>query len=245
MKKSITILCILTSFFCPPLPAEPIISFFIDPYPMITSSESVEFFADKLQHPKTIAKYALRKHVTNEPINAGIFGTYSGYLTATDANGQITFPLLQRKPAINLLITPAINPVIMFGNTLSHWQLAPNAPAIMYRIERKSKKVKKPERIEAFYWQAKKIDLPKNGRIPVDTVILFEKPSHIYIPLLEGIEPTINNPNLLIPNIYIKKHTSKLDTALEALTFREFFSGLSKLYQKEPLNLRSQFFKRF
>jgi len=69
---------------------------------------------------------------------------------------------------------------------------------------------------------------------------LFEKPSHIYVPLLEGIEPTTKNPNLILPTIYIKKHTSKLDTALEVLTFREFFSGLSKLYKKEPLNLRSQ-----
>jgi len=245
MKKSITILCILTSFFCPPLPAEPIITFFIEPYTLITPKDSVESITDKLQQPRTIAKYALRQHLPTEAINAGIFGTYAGFLTATDTNGQIMFPSMQRKPAINLLITPSIEPVIMFGNTLSHWKLTPKAPAIMYRIERKSQKVKKPERLEVFYWQAKKIDLPKNGRIPFDTVVLFEKPNHIYLPLLEGVEPTTKNPNLIIPTIYIKKHTSKLDTALETLSLREFFSGLSKLYQKEPLNLRSQLQKRF
>jgi len=245
MTKSITILCVLTSFFCVPLIADPVITFFIEPYPLIMPKDSVESFGDRLQQPRTIAKYALRQHVPTEAINAGIFGTYAGYLTATDMNGQIIFPLMQRKPAINLLITPSIKPVIMFGNTLSHWELVAKAPAIMYRIERKTEKVTEPEPVEAFYWQAKKVNLPKNGKIPFDTVILFEKPNHMYLPLLEGIEPTIKNPNMIIPTIYIKKHTSKLDTALEVLTFREFFSGLSKLYQKEPLNLRSQLQKRF
>ncbi len=240
MKKSITILCFFTSFFCCPLIADPIITFFIEPYPTVTPQDSPLTITDKLQQPKTIAKYALQKHVPAEPINAGIFGTYSGYLTATDIHGQISFPLMQRKPAINLLITPSIKPIIMFGNTVSHLEIVPNAPAAMYRIERKSEK---GDSVEAFYWEAKKVKLPKNRRIPFDTIVLFEKPSHIYMPLLEGIKPTTKSPNLILPTIYIKKHTSKLDTALEVLTFRQFFSGLSKLYKKEPLDLRSQIVK--
>lgn len=238
MKKSITILCILTSFFYCPLIADPIITFFVEPYPATAPIDSTETIANKLQQPKTIAKYALQKHVPTEPINAGIFGTYSGYMTATDINGQISFPLMQRKAAINLLITPAIKPIIMFGNTLSHLEVAPDAPAAMYRMERKSEIG--PDSIVAFYWQAKQVDIPNNRKIPLDTVIIFEKPSHIYIPLLEGIVQTTKSPNLILPPIYIKKHTSKLDTALEVLTFREFFSGLSKLYKKEPLDLLSQ-----
>lgn len=241
MKKSITILCILTAFFsCIFLHALETVTLIIQPDPRLDLLASAEKLGKKIEKPGKIAKMSLQSLLPKEPINAGIFETYAGYITASDLNGQVTFPRQHEEPFFYLLITPAIQPVFMFRKTISHWETLPEAPAAFYKIERKVIVKEKPEKIKAYYWETTELPLPTDHRIPMETIVIFAKPKHFYLSSLEGIVPTNDNTNLILPPLYIAKQALTLNETLFVLSIRQFFSGITKQFKAEPMRLLSQ-----
>lgn len=202
------------------------LSFFMLPYPDFDIQGAAAVASHKIQTPGKLAKY-MSPTLIHE-IVGGIFSSYAGFLAVSDPNGQTTFPLRHSKPVLYYLVTPEIFPIIMFGNTIDHWELAPAKPAKLYKIEKK-----KDEDLNEYYWQITQIPLPENKIISNKAVIIFANPDKIYIP--EGITPTTNNAQLTLPDIYVKRTIAKIPEALYILTIRQFFAQTTKAYQHEPL----------
>lgn len=203
------------------------LTFFLRPYPEIEMLEAAKIAARKIQTPGKLAKYMMTSSPYDNLVE-GIFSSYAGYLSVSDPNGQTTFPLRHYKPYMYYLITPEIFPVIMFGNTIHHWELIPTAPASFFKIEKK-----KDEDLNEYYWQVTQLPLPEDKIISKKAVIIFAKPNNIYVP--EGIIPTTDNPQLILPDLYVKKSISKVPEALYVLTLRQFFAPPTKGYQHEAL----------
>lgn len=203
------------------------LSFFLRPYPEIEVQDAANIAQHKIQTPGKLAKYMMPRSAYDDLIG-GIFSSYAGYLAVSDPNGQTTFPLRHNKPVTYYLITPIIFPVIMFGNTIDHWELVPQVPARLFKVEKK-----KDEELKEYYWQVTQKPLPQDKIISKRAIIIFAKPSKIYLP--EGITPTTDNPQLVLPDLYVKKGITKVQEALYVLTIRQFFAPPTKGYQHEPL----------
>ena len=91
----------------------------------------------------------------------------------------------------------------------------------------------KDEELNEYYWQVTQVPLPEDKIISNKTVIVFANPSKIYIP--EGITPTQDNPQLILPDLYVKKSIAKMEEALYVLTIRQFFAPPARGYQHEAL----------
>jgi len=204
------------------------INFFMHPYPEIEIQKAAQSVEQKIKNPEKLAKYSLTSSFYN-PIVEGIFSSYAGYLLASGNNGQTTFPRRHYEPILYYLVTPRIFPVIMFGNTIHHWELMPEVPAKMYKLEKKL-----DEDLLEHYWQISQVPLPENKVISKKTIIIFANPEKIYIP--EGITPTLDSAQLILPDIYVKKSLAKVREALYILTIRQFFAKPTTGYKHEPLN---------
>src|SRR5579862_4552201 len=174
-----------------------IITLFLSPYPVTSENETGQTMSDTLKNPGKIAHHSLHG-VLQKNIISGIFATYGGYLTTSDNNGMLSFPRKHENPTINILITQQITPSVMTENTLHHWELEAGVPAKMYTATRQQDTV-----ADLFYWDVQEAPLPEDNRIPLDAIIIFAKPKHIYVPI--GITPTKNKPNLILPDIFVKK----------------------------------------
>jgi hypothetical protein len=203
------------------------INFFMRSYPDLEIQAAAHAAEQKIKNPEKLAKYSMTSSFYN-PIIEGIFSSYAGYLVASGNNGQITFPLRHNKPVMYYLVTPQIFPVIMFGNTIHHWELVPHIPAKLYKVEKKL-----DEELMEHYWEVSQVPLPENKIISKKAIIIFANPEKIYIP--EGITPTRDDPQLVLPDVYVKKSLAKVREALYILTIRHFFSKPTTDYKHEPL----------
>ena len=223
MNKKYCIVAIVSSLFYQSVNADPVITFFFQQYPLL--SDYGPQISQSLQKPGKIAKatvFGLR----NEHI-AGIITTYAGFLDTSSLFGQVTFPRKHEKPSITFIIADKIMPVLMVGNTVHHWEIERNIPAAAYRAQRKQDQDSK-----AYYWDVQAIEIPDNNHIPINAILILAKPKNIYIP--QGITLTADSPNLILPNIYIKKGIKQAANALYFLNLKHFFRQLQFLYHKEP-----------
>lgn len=203
----------------------PIITYFFHEYPM--TKERAQQMAHKLRKPHGIAKRTL-EGLTRHYSIAGIFSTYFGFLQVSNANGQTTFPRKQSKPSLQVVITNKITPVMMFANTISHWELETGTPAAMYTYE-----LKTDEQTKLLYWDVKKAALPENNQIDsIDSIVIIAKPKNVYIP--EGITLTTEDANLILPDMYIKKGIKLTRNALYMLNLASFFRPVDMLYKIRP-----------
>jgi len=198
------------------LNADHVITFFIRPYPQAQRHESFNFM-QKIHKPGKLAKYYLKKLRQDAP-TAGIFCTYAGFLTASNLIGQVTFPRKHEAPELTIIVAKKISPMIMAGNTIHHWEIAPDTPARSYHLEQKQD----PE-TELWYWDVTPSEIPENGIIRVQSILIFAKPKNIFIP--EGISLTTDGPNLVLPAVYTKKGIQPNITALFVAGIRQFFSS--------------------
>jgi len=213
----------LLSFICS-LSADPVITLFLREYPADT--ERAQSMMNKLGKPGKIARYRVN-NVTHQPLVAGIFATYAGYLEVSSYNGQLTFPRRHDKPLLYLVITPRLTPMIMFANTIHHWEYEPGVPAALFVCERKN-----DEKTGLYFWDVKDIPMPDNNVIPLESLVLIAKPQNFYVPT--GITLTNETQNLMVPDIYVKKGINKLTNSLYILNLAHFFSPEQFLYKKEP-----------
>jgi len=209
-----------------------IITFFLKPYPKIHTPKRALRKAKKIARPKKYAKYILRA-ISNRYYTSGIYSSYMGYLTASDLNGQIIFPRKHKKPNINIVITKHIFPVLMLENTAHHWEISDKSKAKMFNIERKHDVLAK-----TYFWDAKKVDLPKDNIISKDTIVIIAKPKHVYVP--EGITITKKNPQLILPSIYVKKGVNKIKNSLYVFGIKNLFATLKSSYKKAKTHYSQQ-----
>lgn len=212
-----------------------IITFFLKPYPYPANADAdnTQEIIKSIRNTGSMALQKFKNFIENSHLNVGILATYSGYLAVSDFNGQITFPHKLEEPNLRLLVTNRLVPIIMFANTIHHWEIEPEVPAEMYSIERKEN-----EETKLLYWEVAKIPLPEDRRIPLDTIIIIAKPKYVYVPL--GATLTNTNPQLILPNIYIKKGITRLGNALYTLNIRHFFGPVRFSYKKEAASYQQQ-----
>lgn len=206
-----------------------IISLTIQQYPMLKNKldeEQVAEYSKKLTQPG----YLYRKIVKNTRIQTGvrgIMGIYLGFTSLTDYNGQMIFPRKQQKSEIKFLITKSIKPIyIVAPETIHNWMLDPQAPAQMYTFS-----LKEDKKTDLYYIDTKKTSLPINNMISLDTIILIADPKYVYIP--EGATITHKTPNLILPNIYIRKNFNFWYNALYTLSIKQYFEQINQEYKHE------------
>jgi len=206
-----------------------LITFFMRPYPYVYMEEKevTQEYADrkskKLRRPDKIAKYTLRS-ILETSTASGIFSTYHGQLAVSDFEGQVSFARMQADPDLHLLITPRIDPFLKKQQVIDHWEIERGVPAQLYSVS-----LVEDEDTEISYWNVERIDPIPNKRIDLNTIIVFAKPSHILVP--EGISIVKRSPNLVLPDLYVKKNVDKLSTSLYVLNLKRFFQQTQK--QKE------------
>jgi len=203
------------------LSADPIICFFFKP--------DIAHLTHTLKHPGHIAQHTVHGIVEHTPI-AGIYVTYAGYVTISDMLGEVRFPRKQRENVVTILVTPEIEPISLFENTITLWNLMPHQPAIMYSLQ----ETYDPKKNE-YFWQSHKIDLPHNNQIPVSTIVIFANPRDIVIP--SEITKTVKSANLLLPPLYVKKGIDIMSHGIEMLTIRHLFRPVTEKKQQTPLRL--------
>ena len=112
--------------------AGPVVTFFFRDSPI--TPERAEEISRKLRKPHGIAKRTLEGLTDHHPVS-GIFSTYFGFLQVSSINGQVTFPRKQGSGDLQVIVTNKITPILMFENTISHWELEPGTPAVLYNVD--------------------------------------------------------------------------------------------------------------
>ncbi len=232
MKNKVCIYAIL-AVFClfGNLQAGPVITMFMEPYPLLPHSKEAEKLVKGLKKPGKIAKMKL-KALNQSPLIKGIFSTYGGYLGMSDNDGQTSFPKKHVLPIIYLLITNRMTPVMMAGNTIHHWEIEPDTQAKMYKLERMQDEME-----EFYYWEVQKVPLPADNRIPLESITILAKPDTIYVP--EGTSITQEVPNLILPTIFVKKGIKINSNALYMLNIRQFFGQIRPIHEKGTIRYLS------
>ncbi len=221
MKKTYYSLIILLVSYTQISVSDPVICFFFK-----READRLSHDLKKLGH---IATHTVHGMMNLAPI-AGLYCTYAGYLTISDQGGQVQFPRKQRENKINILITPEIEPIALFENTIHHWQLMPHMPAQMYTLKENYNAVTKE-----YEWTSHLVDLPHDGIVPLTTIIIIENPQYLFIPS-EKVK-TSKTANLMLPPVYVKKGIDIMSNDIGLLIFRHLFRPVEKKAQQAPLKL--------
>ncbi len=193
--------------------------------PITTSDNYHEIFQEKLTKPGVINRLYIKHTLYQALYCPGIIAAYGGFVTQSDSNGQITFPLLSENNSIRLVFTPKIRPIIFRGSTVAFFTIHEHVPVRVIRAKRLYNTEEK-----VWYWSLQEEELsPKRELLPLD-LIFFVNPKHVILPD-ENIV-THDDANLLLPDIYV---THKIKTAFSALHFikaSNYFKPVHFAYRK-------------
>lgn len=209
-----------------------VITFFVKPYPGITQQAGSKR-ATKLDKKQSTNQERAYQFVS--PAYTGVFATYSGYLTISDRLGQITFPRRQQANFVDLIVTRRLVPVTLLNRIIHHWEIPPHEPASWYSV-----RFQKDSETKLDYWEVTKQTVPKDGIIPLRSIVIFAHPESVYIPT--GITLAPENQNLILPTVYLKKSFETNIDATRALSIRKFFETPQLLYQMIPYGYAQQLF---
>lgn len=199
------------------------INLYVRNYPL--TEQRAQKVMNKMQRPEKMARYTLNS-ILNHESNIGIFCTYGGFLDATDVNGYIAFPRKHIDPELLLVVTPQIEPEMMFGSTVHHWKLVNNQPQSFFSIKREY-----DEETKTYFWNTTQTDKPENNRLPHKALVIFAKPKHVFVP--EGITITSDRENLTLPYVYMKKGVHVMDNALFILSIAHLLRPIDILYKPD------------
>lgn len=223
MKKYHYALIIPFFLFFMKMGANPTITFFFQPF------SDIEKMSQKLRKPRNISKHTVNGIINYVPI-AGILATYSGYITASDYNGEVIFPRKHQKSSVDIIVTPELTPVALFENTVHHWELIPGVPAAMYSCEQKYN-----DKTGQHYWETKEVNLPVDRKIPLASIVIIAKPKNIVIP--SGVNQARETANLVLPPMYVVKGINIVANSMYMLTIRHLFKPLDSKNKREPFQL--------
>lgn len=202
-----------------------VITAFFRDYPAV-EEQNAQKLSKKLGSSKKLARHQIES-IANHNLRAGIFGSYAGYIQASDVKGQLTFPRKHTRPFLYVIITDQVVPVMMLQNTIHHWDIPAGTPYAVYTYERK-----KDKETKQYFWDVQQIEGLKDNTIPLESLIIFARPHYIYIPT--GITLATNNPNLILPDIYVKKGFNLIANSLYILNLSQYLGQTNRQYQKKP-----------
>ena len=186
----------------------------------------------QLEKPGTHDLYVLQKNMNHQTIN-GIFATYAGYLGISNLDGMLTFPIKHSSPSILLVITKRIIPITITSNTVDHWELNPEFPAVLYQI-----KQDKNTKTGAKLWHTKEISRPADNILPPEALIIIANPDHVIINT--GDTPFTPSPHLMLPQIGVKRSINQISNALYTMNLSHFFTPVPFANQKKPTRVIKQ-----
>jgi len=213
------------------LHANRILTFQLEYYPLTEEKKSSERYIENLSKLGQLGKNGLQNIIEQENggVVSGIFCSYAGFLTTSDINGRVTFPLLQTKPLFYLLITTRVTPVSYKGNTIHHWKIEEGTPTSIFTISKEQ-----DEATELYYWNIQETDLasvlPNKREIPAETITIYARPKDIFVPT--GITPTTDSPNAILPDIYVRKNGNLLENALYIMNLNYLFRNVNFKHQE-------------
>ncbi len=208
-----------------------VITTFFKDYPVVEEQHAQEL-SQKLGSSKKLARRQI-EGIANHNLHAGIFASYAGFIEASDVKGQLTFPRKHARPFLYVIITSQVTPIMMLQNTIHHWEIPSGVPYAVYTYERK-----KDEETKKYFWDIQRIEELKDNIIPLESLIIFAQPHYIYIPT--GITLTTNNPNLILPDIYVKKGFNLIKNSLYVLNLNQYLGQVNRQYQKKPTSYQAQ-----
>lgn len=154
-----------------------------------------------------------------KPALGGFMALYAGYITCSDQNGIISFPLRHSAPKIYLAITNVIKLIKVRDNTVSHREYSPQeAPVQLYLFE------KKQELDGQVYWSIKEEKVPENNKINPLTLVILTKPKNIVV--APGDYLTNGGIQLILPEVYVVGNGGVVQTILKSLDYKNFFEGI-------------------
>ncbi len=232
MKHAYFRVALLLSFIYVPLShADATITLFLRLYPAHEDGQFATEISTSLRNPGKIAHYTVHG-ILQKDWNSGIFATYGGFLSSSDSNGELMFPRRHEKPQVHLVVTDRATPIMMAGNTIHHWEFEPETHAQMFAMEQK-----KDMDTQLSYWDVRKVEIPDNNVIPYDAVIIFANPKDMYVPT--GVTVVKPQPNLVLPDVYVKKGIKIYPTTLYVLNLRHFYGPIRFMYEKRPSSYSS------
>lgn len=211
--------------------ADPILNFFFYPYP----DHSADDFHAALRKPGHIASHKVNGMVNHYNCCAGIISTYAGYLGVSNRDGQTFFPLKHhnKEKYIYIVVTDAIVPIVMFGNTVNHLEFDQHTAVAYFKAIKKH-----DDKTGLYFWDVHIENRPHDNRIPLESLIIIAKPDHIYVPV--GISPADNVTDFLLPPMYVKLGMHSVQNSLYMMTLSHFFSPVRILYKKDAMGYRMQ-----
>ncbi|MCX5925043.1 MAG: hypothetical protein NT124_01965 [Candidatus Dependentiae bacterium] len=224
MKTYVSLLILACLISLQKMSADPIVNFFLYPFPYAHDIHHT------FKHSGKIASHTV-EGMLGQNNGAGIFSTYAGYIDITNLNGQTFYPRTQQQLVLHLVVAQTIVPIVMFANTISHWELDKDEPAAFFRLEKKQ-----DEETKMFIWDVQPENRPENNSIPLNPtqdafLIIIADPRAIYIPI--GVSVTDNSPHLLLPPIYVKKEIDRVKNSLYMITVSHLFRPSRILYTKK------------
>lgn len=224
MNKTLTIALFSIASFCGTLQlsaSDATIQFFLYKYPYFklpkTASLDKEKYSKKLQQPDYIVRKMTKPLSSFQRGVSGVFCFYGGTITISSFLGQVTFPRLQQKNDIYVLVTTGILPAYMIApSTVHNWIIDTSKVSQMFHLT-----LKHDPASQLFYYEATEAELPKNNNIPLNTIIIIAEPSTVFIPM--GATIVDNSPNMILPTIYIKKEFCFVYNALYSLALKQYF----------------------
>ncbi|MBT3456353.1 hypothetical protein HN446_04785 [bacterium] len=203
----------VTTIHCSPSPHT--VSLIIKQYPDIDTEYEIKKAQQNLKNPYKIPRKVIKNTTRWEN---GVFSIYAGQIEVSN-NSQIIFNRMHLKPEFYILVTDAIDPVFMFPNTIHHIEVLPNRPAALFSVKKVLDK-----KTQLHFWNAQEEPLPENHRIHKNSIVVLAKPKNVYVPT--GITISNDDPQLILPTIYLKKQVNKLANALYILNIKQFFGSL-------------------
>lgn len=214
-----------------------IITIFVKKYPYLKKSEikklkkafneaELSSTSQKLAQPNYLHQSIVKNYIKNHFL-PGIVCFYAGRSTTSTPDGQITFHRRQQTPNMHILISEKVIPAYMVApSTIHNWRIDPTQSSEMYLME-----LKHDPQTTLSYYLTKKVDLPKDNNIPLNTLIFIADPKTMYIPL--GATIVDNSPNIVLPDIYIKKGFCFLRNILFNLAVNQYFEDTEKSIKQE------------
>ncbi len=215
------IVACLTFFLCAQLVAQHRIIFFLRSYPIL--AEHIDESRLLTESPSKAIQQILQTNLPSHPVG-GVFATYAGFVEASSPyDGGVVFPRKHAKPLFHFVVTKQIEPILMLGRTVHHWEELPKIEAKVYRIEQLQ-----DSETKLYYWQVTQEELPDN-KIPLNAIVLFANPHDVHIP--QGISLTSDSPQLQLPDIYINEDYEPVKAALRVLQVNHFFRLITPIYK--------------
>ena len=164
-----------------------------------------------------------KPHYEYHHINlGGIPLMYYGYITYTRNNGIIMLPRMHESSEFYILLSTHINPIFMIGNTIHHLEVIPNTKNAYYKITKNY-----DAQTQTNFWNVEQIPLPTHGQLPLETIIIFVEPEDLYIP--EGISITNDNPQAILPVIYLKNDKNNNKNSIASLEINYLFKAIDPI----------------